>query len=623
MRVFNAKSRRICFQVFYEEDIDDPEENSILRAITCILQIETDPVELLNDLPKNLESLTLIAGVNSGNKTLNFTNLRQFENLLILELKGTHAMGDKNYFFCNVDVALESLKYLNLDEVVTIKNSKHHVKLSSGVKESTATFEYKQQFKSDSHPLTMVQNADEILPYTKYREQREGSNGVPLFVGFKNLVLLRINKCELNNVAWEMFDGLNNLEYLLLDDNNLMFVPDFAFYGIPNLKMISLAKNNLLNIQVTDLAGLLELEYLDLSYNNFSQLSELSFPPFPKLKLANFGNNPINVVFPSTFEVMNTTDSIILGGKETPLTLLENSFLGLKMLLKITLKNLIVPVLKRELITGMPSLKELVISGNVTKIEYDTFLDSPKLTILILANCNIQTVSMDAFIGLQKLEILDLSHNQFRYLPTGTFDELISLNELYLNSNHFTYLERDMFRKIQPKMIRLNHNPWHCSCKMSDWKSMVVNKVKQKTVRACSFREDKGIKCDLEDLVSTKYVFDNRVAPKCATPRKFLNWSVFHAMRKQLRCPEYKGKLKKVKANSAKDNSLHRPEKFSLLIDNGVQEINNDLNQLHVPVSIVSKGLLQHRRIKVAKLNNYHPQWQTKHHPYKKHEFKL
>ncbi|XP_045481421.1 leucine-rich repeat-containing protein 15-like [Harmonia axyridis] len=528
-------------------DSDIFQEKTIVRSATCILQTETVPAQLIKNLPDDIETLTLIQGYESGNKTIKLGDLLQFKQLVSLELLGPQLFQHGNsHLFCEIDKPLPDLKYFSLERIL-IQNSKKQLQnFVKEVNEEEMTFEYTQKFDSNAHPLTLIQEGtnEEILPYSKYKTRKEYAR-VPLFFGFKNLNLLRIKSCELNVVHWEMFEGLQNLEYLILEENNLHFIPPFAFYGTPNLKTLSLSHNSLLDIQITDLAGLLELSYLDLSFNNFSQLSELSLPPFPNLKLANFANNPITVIFPNTFEVMNTTDSLIIGSDDMELSLLKNSFLGLEVLKILELKNLHVKLFKRELLSGMPNLKELVLTGNITELEFDSFLEVYQLNKLILSNCQIQNISMDTFVGLEELEYLDLSNNKLEYLPPNVFDELTSLKELYLNDNKLVELPRDVFARIHPKLLRLNKNPWHCSCQMSEWKPMIVNKLKRKTMKHCDRSMDKGIGCVTDNQIYFKYVYDNKIAPKCATPLQYANWSVFQVMRRLLKCPAYKPKLRK------------------------------------------------------------------------------
>ncbi|XP_025833983.1 toll-like receptor 3 [Agrilus planipennis] len=591
-------------EVIYDDSFETNLENFLFKSVTCLLQTETNADDLLKGLPKDIQSLRFIQGFESGNKTISFSNFLKFEDLKIVELQGTNLfLGQNNDSFISVfDAFLPSLEYLNLENV-HIKNSKLRFPLEElRPKEESVTFEFTQQLNSKLPPLTFVQKGskeDEILPYKEYKHEEIES---PLFIGFTNLQLLRVSNCKLNILKWEMFEGLHKLQHLILEKNRIMFLPDFVFYGIPNLKSLSLAWNNLLNIQVTDLAGLLELEYLDVSHNNFSQLSELSLPPFPKLKLADFKDNPITAVFPSTFEVLNTTDSLILGSTDTPMKLLPNSFSGLKLLQKLTLENVLITLLQRELLFGMPNLKELGISGNITKIEYDAFMETNILQRLILSRCKLQELSMDSFMGLSKLRILDLSRNNLQFLPPNVFDPLISLKELYLNENSFSILPRGIFSKIHPKLIRLTENPWHCSCHMDDWKPMVINKVKQKHLKICDFNHDKGVACPYEDRHVTKYLFDTKVAPKCTTPLKFKDWSVFHVMRKQLACPEFRPKLKKkmhtetVLNNTAMDqdeleylkkkNRLHNSSSDIASYNDYTTNTNQNLNYNDIPPKV-------------------------------------
>lgn len=449
-----------------------------------------------------------------------------------------------------MDVALPLLEYLNLEDV-ELKSTRSKLNLiDNDVTDEIVTFDYAQKISPLSKPLTFIRvgSPSEILPYNKYIEQNFAT-----FKGFNALTLLRVSNCNFNNLHWEMFEGLNNLIYLLLEKNNLKFIPDFVFYGTANVKTLSLAHNNLLNIQIRNLAGLLELEYLDLSYNNFSQLSELSLPPFPKLKLANFGDNPINAIFPNTFEVMNTTHSIILGGEDIPLNILTNSFLGLKLLKKLTIRNLHMESLEKEIFVGMPNLNELILTGDIPKIEFDAFLEVYNIERLILNNCNISKISVDGFMGLNKLKVLDLSRNNLDFLPYGIFDVLSSLRELYLNHNKFKELPKGIFSNVQIRLIRLNNNPWNCSCDMSDWKPVLINRIKQKTTNGCNQAFDKGIGClDDKNGMLVKYIYDNTVAPKCTTPNKYQNWNVFHVLRKQLKCTDFKPKIKKGKLKMKK-----------------------------------------------------------------------
>jgi hypothetical protein len=143
---------------------------------------------------------------------------------------------------------------------------------------------------------------------------------------------------------------------------------------------------------------------------------------------------------------------------------------------------------------------------------------------------------MDAFYGLYGLLYLDLSHNLLESLPPGLFDQQFSLRELFLHNNKLNRLPPGFLSNIPAKMVRLDGNPWHCTCAMRDWQPTVINKIKQKSqLNFCQFHYDKGSMCN-RTIAADRYVYDKRVAPQCTTPLKFKNWSVFQVLRKELRC---------------------------------------------------------------------------------------
>lgn len=330
-----------------------------------------------------------------------------------------------------------------------------------------------------------------------------------------------------------MFNGLKRLRRLSLERNGLRFIPDHAFHGCPHLRSLSLARNDILNLFYRGLAGLTKLKRLDLSHNNLTRLSERTFAPFPNLKEVDIRESPIKEVFPNTFGVMNATKFLALGSTDQALELTPGGFMNLGLLEILLAFNIKVQEVTSEIFMGLNSLKSLTMTGDLMTLQYDAFSNSPNLRELILNNCKIQTISMDAFVGVPYLAKLDLSVNQLRELPPGLFDPLISLRELYLQDNHIISLPQLIFSKIKPKLIRLNNNPWHCTCTMSDWNAMITSKVKHLAKRTCRFIADEGFKCDKE---SFEYVYDNKMAPRCESPLRFKDWNVFHALRKQTHC---------------------------------------------------------------------------------------
>lgn len=187
--------------------------------------------------------------------------------------------------------------------------------------------------------------------------------------------------------------------------------------------------------------------------------------------------------YSSTFEIMNATTKLYLGGDGTLLKLQKNSFLGLRLLEILHLYNVEVWTLERFIFRGMPALTELKIRGNVNRIDFDAFLEVKNLVYLDLSNCQVQEISMDAFYGLEKVKRIDLSKNNLETIPPGLFtiQEQTELREIILNENKLTKLPLDFFKNLkspntqhQILNLRLDGNPWDCNCDMVYWNPNLV-----------------------------------------------------------------------------------------------------------------------------------------------------
>ncbi|XP_046597828.1 carboxypeptidase N subunit 2 [Neodiprion pinetum] len=534
---------------------DEPMATELLKVATCVLT--KDAKQLLESLPIDLQVLTILeSGDGDKEIRLSSTDTNRFTDLISLDIQGMGyndrlrnsggklKLTNKRYgIVLDVDALLPlgpTLRYLNLERVrLASKSTFNKGQVNLVVKPvSHASNEHEDQ---DSGPEGEVVNQNglrliflshggdgengeeeerEILPYNLYKQEVEGyRESAHLFTGLGRLTHLRAYDCALKDISWEMFDGLDSLVLLSLEKNDLKVIPKFCFYGTPILKSLSLAENQLLTLTSVELAGLLALERLDLRRNNLTFLSELSFPPFPVLVEADFTGNPLDYIFPSTFEIMNATTKLYLGGDGTLLKLQQNSFLGLRLLEVLHLFNVEMQVLERFILRGMPALKELKMNGNISSIDFDAFLELRSLEDLDLSNCQIRELSMDAFYGLEKVKRIDLSRNELETIPPGLFtlQQQTELREILLNKNKLTMLPLDFFKSLknpgkqhQILNLRLDGNPWDCNCDMIYWNPNLVNRVKE-------------------------------TAPRCTTPTKLKNWGVFYALRKGgLRCKRIK-----------------------------------------------------------------------------------
>lgn len=441
-----------------------------------------------------------------------------------------------------IDVALLRIHYVNF-ESIRLSCSSSLVRRTIAI-DPSKDFDYVPSSEKNLYNVTMEISKDdiEILPYEVYIQELKRSRAIS-FYGWNELKVLRIHECKLDELDWEIFDGLDKLQHLSLEHNGIKIVPAFTFYGVPHIKTLSLAHNVILDLNYRALAGLLELKSLDLSKNEISKMSELTFPPFPKLEIIDLRNNPIKFIFPSTFGVVNATKRLYLGHNEDEFRISgPDTFKDLIKLQHLQIMNINQSTFSQGLLKNLKNLEVVRFKGYIKYIEFDAFAEVPKLRELLLSNCHIEELSMDAFYGLSQIEIIDLSSNKLSFLPPGIFDDKSMLREINLSNNSFQRLPKNFFGSLHDnvKMVRLTDNPWICSCAFTSWKQGLINRERStKSVSNCKINKFKNHsihkKCGFNEY---NYIYNNKMAPRCAGPTKEVNGkSIFYALRKILKCP--------------------------------------------------------------------------------------
>lgn len=469
------------------------------------------------------------------------SDLLQFNNLATLEIRGTGSHQNLNFL---MDEPLPMVKHVNFESIQLIGDEQMKKKMSLG-QHPSETYDYVPESERVTYNVSLeLKEEVQIVSYEVYRMEMQKSKE-PTFYGWTNLNVLRIHKCHLDEVHWEMFDGLQNLQHLSLEHNDIKIVPPFAFYGALHIRSLSLARNSILDMNYRALAGLLDLEKLDLSNNNLTKLSEMSFPPFPKLEKIDLRSNPIKFIFPMTFGVMNMTKQLILGSDLGVLDLsIGSSFVALEQLTMLTLRNVSIPMLNQMVFKGLKNVRTLKMSGFVKRIEFDAFAEMPFLRELTLSSCKIIEISMDAFFGVRNLEIVDLSNNRISFIPPGIFEEQKQLKEIYLQGNQLSTLPKRFFDNPTVKLIRLIDNPWICTCDMRSWRQAITNRVRSTRLssskRTCAVDPQTGFESCTEALTNQySYQFDNKMSPRCdGGPSEFQYRSVYYTLRHNIKCQQ-------------------------------------------------------------------------------------
>ncbi|KAL1509760.1 hypothetical protein ABEB36_004447 [Hypothenemus hampei] len=114
-----------------------------------------------------------------------------------------------------------------------------------------------------------------------------------------------------------------------------------------------------------------------------------------------------------------------------------------------------VPVLKRDAISGLPKLVDIIIdNSSIIDLESGCFSDLPNLYLIKLRHNNFKTIREGVFNKLSLTELC-LSNNSIETIHPKAFNDLPKLNILQLDQNKLSYWSGEWFLG-SPKITVLN-----------------------------------------------------------------------------------------------------------------------------------------------------------------------
>lgn len=245
------------------------------------------------------------------------------------------------------------------------------------------------------------------------------------------------------------FYYFTNLQSLDLSNNNLETVSDFD--GLSDLLYLSLANNDISKILMTDLEGLHTLQHLNLSYNRLQIVDDSPFENLWDLKNLDLSHNKI-----SYFKLNAGLENLqYLDFSMNSLTNMD----FVKRLLRLNHLDMsynYLTHLSANMFSKSQSFASLNFSHNViTSIDDKTFLESHRdvldlsynritylddfgwyhLKELYMQGNLITNISISSFDGMNTLKKLDLKKNNLYGFPLEIIDDLFNLRYLILSYN--------------------------------------------------------------------------------------------------------------------------------------------------------------------------------------------
>ena len=414
------------------------------------------------------------------------------------------------------DATFENLNNTNVRKIELSRN-----KLSEISKEAFVWFRNIQSLKIGWNPLT---SSD-------------------LETAFYGLVGTPLTSLNIDNVTLDghlpssTFQLLRNtsIKYLSMKNNKMGNIPQRGFADLKQLLYLDLSASGIFTISETAFEGLDALNTLFLNDNQLSSVPRGLPPSLQKLYL---NGNQITALRKNIFSNLSKLQLLYLGNNKIA-KLEKDAFHGLMSLTKIHLVKNLINNLPGNIFTSFIVLESLELNkNNIQRIPNDPSLFSqmssllylnladnnfftfpsglfsvlPSLLFLHLENNRLGDLIADdvngqLFAGLDKLVLLNLTNNQITKLPEPIFKDLSKLNNLTINMNQISSwgnnlytkmvalenldLSQNLIARVESESVKdllklnsldLSQNPFACTCDLRwfrDW----INTTKVKLIR--------------------------------------------------------------------------------------------------------------------------------------------
>lgn len=283
-----------------------------------------------------------------------------------------------------------------------------------------------------------------ISTFSIHENYLEGSLTKGVFEGLYLVTELDLSFQYLSALEDFAFIGLNHLETLLLNNNNLNFLSKKSFRTLHNLHNLDLSNNKISNIEF-DKDDLNSLLSLSLRNNLLIQIEGHHFQGLSLLQFLDLSNNNISKLESNAFISLKELINFEISNNPLSGTLKKNTFEGLNSLPNLDISCSLLNIIQNNSLSGMTQLKTLNIShSKVRELGYNAFFHTGAIEVL-----DISYNELDIFLlnttELSRVETLLLNNNLLTFIASETLRGMSRLLKIILASNIISRIEITAF----------------------------------------------------------------------------------------------------------------------------------------------------------------------------------